>query len=211
MDKYKELLKDQKKERVKFMQKDKLKESILKKTKIPFSIYLSNLFGSSGSIKFKDLFREENLNKKELKQLLNKFKPIKMFMVKDGCLSFRCSEDINAKNTLINPYIIKYEGMHNYNDKIIIKWYTKINGLIYEIEAYINNFEFINEIAKRDYNTIEFSGGYRVDDVRLILKGNFVNSEYEFIKWASGSNENPNDFTIYTENLNLNIKEFLNL
>jgi len=209
-DEYKQLLKEQKKEREKLKQEIKLKNFISEKTKIPFKVYIGSYKGSgySGSIKFKDLFREPNLNKQELNELLDFLKPEKMYKVKRGSLSFMPIQEKGAENIEINSYLIHYEGLEN--DKIIIKWFSKINNLIYEIEAFINDPNFINEFAERTADRVEFKGGFRVENTHLHLNGNFADGTYKSVCWATGTDEYKNDFTIYTENLETDFKDYLN-
>ena len=207
----KNLLKKQKEERLKLKEEMILKSFITKKTKIPFKIYMGGIskYGYFGSIKFKDLFREDNLNKTELNELLEAFKPYKMFLC--GGNSFRPIEDLKESCIKVNPYILEYRGLTNYNDKINVRWFSEINKKVYEIEAYISNRDFINEIAQRTYDRTEFKGGFKIENTQLHLNGNFSGGDYKVIKWATGTNENPNDFTIYTENLNIDFKEYLNI
>ena len=207
---YKQLLKEQKQKREDLKTEIELKSFISSKTKIPFKVFLGGIpkFGYFGSIHFKDLFRESNLNKQELNEILDLFKPINMFMVRRGSLSFMPIEEKDAENIKINPYIIHFEGLDE--DKIIIKWFYNINGLVYEIEAYINDMNFINEFASRTATRTEFKGGYRIENTKLFINGNFADGKYKSICWGRGSDIYKNDFTIYTEDLDTDFKDYLN-
>ena len=202
---YKKLLEEQKEKRENLLKEIEIKKVISKKTKIPYSVYISNFGGTIGSIKFKDLFREDNLNKKELIELLDLFKPIKMYMNKSSCLGFSCREEKNNENTLINSHILRYEG---FNNKLKIIWYTKIKKDVFEIEAFISDKSFINEFLEVTYDKIEFKGGFRITNTYLKQNGNFKG--YESVTWGRGSEEYPNDFTLYHKDLNINFKEYLN-
>lgn len=207
---YNKLLEEQRKQRIELKTELEIKKFIERKTKIPFKIYTGGIpkYGYFGSIKFKDLFREPNLNKKELNELIDLFKPVKLYKVENSCLSFRVIKENEQNSKEINPYLINYEGLDT--DVIIINWFSKIKGAVYEIECYINDKDFINEFADRCYRREEFKGGYRIIDVTLNLNGNFADGKYKAIKWGRGTEEYKNDFTIYTESLDIDFKDYLN-
>jgi hypothetical protein len=205
MDEYKKLLKTQEEERNKLKEVMEVKNFISEKLNIPFKVYIGSK--TYKVIDFKNLFREDNLSLSELQEILNTFKPLKRYMIKKGTLSFNVTEEEGAENKEINPYIINFEGLEE--DKIIIKWFCKIEELIFEIRAHITNKSLIDKIAERTAERVEFKGGFRIENTTLKLKGKFSNSNYKVIKWVTGSNEYKNDFTIYTEDLRVKLQDYL--
>ena len=209
-DKYNDLLKEQKAERQKLKEEIEIQDLISVKTPIPFKTYISNLWNIKAQITFKDEFRQEGLNKIELNKLLKEFKPINMFLC--GGNSFRPSPDNeNEKNKneevkQVNPYIIKYNG---FDGKVLIEWFSKLKNQILFIKANISH-ELKNEFLSVEYERKEYKGYFQIENVTCHINGNFADGEYKTIRWGRGSEQYPNDFTIYTENLNTDFKDYLN-
>lgn len=205
---YNELLAEQKKQREELKTKIELNKFISSKTKIPFKVYVGGIpkFGYFGSIHFKDLFREENANKKELLELLETFKPTKMFLHSDGGTSFLPILLKEGTSTEVLPYEIHYNGFDN---RIAIKWFTKLKNKVYQIEVFINESSLINEFLNVKYDRINFKGGYRIDNVACHINGNFDDGNFKKITWGRGSEEYANDFSIYSEKADIDFIDYV--
>lgn len=206
MNEYDELIQTQEKERADLKKEIEIKKLISEKTEIPFKVFLGGIpsYGYTQGIHFKDLFREDNLTKAELIELIDLFKPLKMFKVSDSCTSFMPISKEGKLHTEVSPYIINLDTDAY---KIKIEWFSMINGQVTEIQAYINNREFINKFLFAAYNRVECRGGFRIEDCRCKGRGNF--SGYKVIKWGTGGEQYANDFTLYTDNLKVDFKELI--
>ena len=203
-DKYKELLKEQKEEREKLKKEMEIQSFISVKTTIPFKVYISDLYGVKAWVTFKGIFGGGGLDKRELNILLEEFPAINMFLCGDN--SFRPLADKKEESIKINPYIIKYGG---FDGSVLIEWFSKVKGYVIQVKAKISN-ELINEFLSVDYERKEFKGGFRIENIRCHINGNFADGEYKYIRWGRGTEKYPNDFTIYTENTQTDFKEYLN-
>jgi hypothetical protein len=204
---YNKLLAEQKKAREELLKEITINEYLKNKTSIQGVFRFSELFGRVGHIEFKNEFRGERATLQEITELLNKFKAVKMYKCEDGCLSFRPTIDETAKTTEINPYIITYDG---FDGDVFIKWNTLILKEIVEIEVNINK-EVANNILKVDYQREDFKGGYRIINVSCHRFGDFDDESFKIVTWARGSDNYPNSFTLYTEDLKKNFKKCLGI
>ena len=113
----KELKKEYEKNKKNILQEEQLKKEIAGKTDTePTGFYISDLFGSSGNVKFYSEFRGERATEQQLKKLLKTFKPYKRFIVQSGCCDVSHAEVTdkereNEEVTQINPVIIQYQNI----------------------------------------------------------------------------------------------------
>jgi len=202
---YKELLKEQKEKRQELIKELKIKKIISDKTLMPFSVYITDLWGLDADIEFK---RDDGVNKQELLKLLDLFKPIKMFLVGGNSFKFKVKDE-NETFKEINPYIIEFRSLEGYSDKVLIKWFSEQKGLFLEITAIIKDYSFINEFCEVTAERKEYKGGFRYENIEIHLNGNFADGQYKTIRWGRGTEQQKNDFTIYTENLETDFKDYI--
>lgn len=202
---YKELLIEQKKERIKFKIKEEIEKDLLNKIgNIDFKIFVSELWGRQVHINLFDEFRKEGANLEQINKILDAFKPIPCFL--SGGNSFRMTKNIKEANKPINPYVIRYEG---FNQCVFIEWFTKLKGYVVEITLKVNK-EVQNKILSVRFDRHEFKGDFEIINFSSQILGNFDDGNYKKITWARGSNHYPNDISVYSENLETNFKEYLN-
>ncbi len=164
----------------------------------PNRVHIYELYGTVASVHFGDDFRDNGINKTTLIKLLKELPAESMYLVNDGCQSFRATKDQNerAENIEVNPINIKIKNFNG--TSLEFNWYYKLdNKQLIRIDAIITDQAIIPKIANISYNKVDFRGGSRIDNVCLFKQNAFKN--FQHIRWASGSNEYVNDFTLYSE------------
>lgn len=210
-DKLKELKKEYAKKKKQLIKEELINKFVESKTNIkPSIIHTSELYGCVGSVKFFDEYNGVGATLKDTVALIKAFKPSDRYIVKSACMSIShavVTAKERKKETVIqiNPYIICTEGLME--NEVFIKWFSYFEGVgIIEIEINLSR-ELFNSILKVDYDKIDFRGGYRIANTRITLLNKFMG--WEHIRWATGSDQYPNKFTIYHRNLNLNILHYI--
>ncbi|MHA1737428.1 MAG: hypothetical protein ACTSWD_02510, partial [Candidatus Heimdallarchaeota archaeon] len=126
----------------------------------PKRVYISELFERIGSVKYGDDFQNNGIDLATLITLLKELPAEPMYLVKDGCTSFRATKDQSerAENIEVNPITIKIKSFQE--TSLEINWSYKLDdGQIIEVKAIITDHNIISKIAHVSYDKIEFRGG----------------------------------------------------
>lgn len=166
-----------------------------------YKIFTSELYKRVATVKFFDEFRSERAKLKDILKIVKILKPIKMFY--NGSNLFKHYKETKDFKE-INKYLLNYEGFER---EYHLVYFTKIKDYVVEININCNQ----NLFRKLFYITsdyVEFKGGSKIENV----KSHFVNLSYEnhrVIKWAGGSGNYENNFTIWGHNVKFNFIKFL--
>lgn len=168
----------------------------------PPSIHFYPLYGARGSITFKGCPYESIRKGKApdadlLRYLLATFPPLPCVKVNDGCTSFRpdLGESYSREDRAVDEYdcfgvIVRVETHQEHTAKI--EWYTSLGGEIWKIAVsvpwYATDFGQLDMAAKR------WPDGKVIRWERCELR---PKHDAQRIRWASGSSEYPNEFTLY--------------
>ena len=170
----------------------------LKPLNYDISIHLSYIIqGQAGTISFFDKYNGTRADLKQLKTIIDKFRPVKVY--KDSN-SFRPNND--ESRIEVCPIMLKVENCTSEEVKVV--YYTQLMGEYYQINIYVSRSVYLNWLYVT-YDRNEFKGGYSIDNTILHKKG--VLCGWDYIKWARGSKNYPNDFTIYNTNVNYNYNQ----
>ena len=107
------LEKEQEEQQKELLYKLAIKSYIKGKTEAPINhVHIYSLYGVMASVDFYNDFRGDSANLEQVKELYEAFPPSPLFMVRDGCLSFKAvvKEDERGTVTAINGAYIKWEG-----------------------------------------------------------------------------------------------------
>jgi hypothetical protein len=175
----------------------------------PF-VHYSKLYGTKGSLNFGhcqyDSIREgKNPNRALLAALLAKFPPLPKVLYKDGCTSFRWEGGITEKDkqaeaegrtniTEVYPVIIKIETAQSQTAKFC--WCADLGGLgvwsiVVEIPLHATTLGLLYLDAKR------WPDGKIIRYTQCEFRPS--NPAVQVITWASGGQEYPKTFTLYTD------------
>lgn len=183
-------------------------------------VFFHSLYGREATIYFEHDFY--SYGKKDVKQpdlallerLANDLPAVPLVRVKDGCMSFRTAAHVDAmpedkkerweEEIGVAPFLLKLSAFQHSTAEI--EWVTVIAGLPVEISFKVPLTPNIGAVSVR---YVEFRGGRRVnkceasitESLRELrrttadLDENIAGSDR--IKWASGSQDVPNDFTYF--------------
>jgi hypothetical protein len=173
----------------------------------PF-IHHSKLYGSVGSIHFKSSEYESlrkgiRPDKKLLEKLFEKFPPVPLVMVDESCKSFRPEEfarEIGERANIspVAPFTIRLETFQGVQPRL--EWYAEINGELWRFDF---NFSLhSSKLGHMDMKAAYYGGrdsgkvaSWERCEIVFSDEARKVNTQR--IRWASGSREYPNSFTIY--------------
>jgi hypothetical protein len=138
-----------------------------------------------------------------------------LVQVRDGCLSFRLAEHVNAlpeekkgrwdSETPLSPFLVKLSAFQHRTAEI--SWTVRLAGLACELEVVLPR---LDEFGKLDLVMRNKMGG-RVVERCVFHPGERVTTLYRDeeplaqmespIRWARGAEDTPNDFTLFWVNL----------
>ncbi len=174
----------------------------------PSMVHVYALHDNIGSLTFGESFsrNKDKVSLETLAQLLETFPPLPTVKAKGTFTRFITEAFANSdankekgRETIeaIFPVTFKTNSVADYSVKA--EWFTKIDGNVWSVDAYLENpSSLINVRARR----LELMGGYKY--VESTLSVNPVLGQWDKIKWGRGSEEWPNDFTVYHAPINEN-------
>lgn len=152
------------------------------------------LFGSDGSWLFEPKqSNAENVNRHILTALLLRFPPVELFKVKDGCCSFRPSKPERGEITEVAPVKIDIDVFQKHTAEF--EWYANFQDKLWK-------FGFKLPLHTCDLGKLDLRANYygNSDKVASYDVCQFIprpELKARVIRWASGSPEYPNSFTLY--------------
>jgi len=154
-----------------------------------YEFFSIHAYKAEASVNFKVQTRADML------ELLGKLPAIDLILHKDSCMSFfpACRIEDDDRGTLlpIEQVYYKLDRVLNYPTVVTFNWFTKVQDHIYAIHV----------VVAQDPGRIE-------GNVRYNNQGEALSSEWRcttdihghLTKWASGSIEYPNSYTIHWDN-----------
>lgn len=137
--------------------------------------------------------------------------PLPLVMVRDSCLSFRSKEHVEGlpeeskarweSETDVCPFLVKISGFQQRTAEF--SWLTRIAGMVAEVEL---KLPLPAKLGKLDIVMKDIKGGRVVErcnfspspDLDPIFHDEEPLGQLERpIRWGRGSNDTPNDFTLY--------------
>lgn len=165
---------------------------------MPF-VHYCKLYGTAGSIHFQHCSYESirkgrNPDRELLDKLLKQFPPFPLVQVKDGCRSFRpATQEWKGELLDVCPVTIRIETLHQPMAKF--QWVSKLGEelwrFVVDIPLWQTTLGSLTMKAKRwpDGKVIRW-------ETCSFLPSN---NDLQVIRWASGSLEYPNEFTLWTD------------
>lgn len=155
-----------------------------------YEFFSLHAYKAEASVRFKVQTRADVL------ALLEKLPAMDLILHQDSCMSFfpACRIEDKDRGTLlpIAPWYYKVERVLNYPTVATFNWFTKISDYIYAIHV----------IVTEDTGRIKGNVQYNNRGEALSSKWYCIGTPLQGheTKWASGSIENPNSFTVHWDN-----------
>jgi hypothetical protein len=184
-------------------------------------VYFHNLYGRQVSMKWewdfyacgKEVWQPDLDFLLRLAEALGPALPVAL--VRDGCLSFRLAEHVEAlpeekkgrwdSETPVSPFLVKLSAFQHRTAEI--SWTVRLAGLACEVEVVLPR---LDEFGMLDLVMRNKMGGRVVEQcvfhptgrLTTIYRDDEPLAEMQSpIRWARGSEDTPNDFTLYWVNL----------
>jgi hypothetical protein len=185
------------------------------------SVFFHSLYGKQVSLKWawdfysygKDTWQPDLDFVLKLAEYLGPALPL--VLVRDGCLSFRPAEHVNAlpeekkgrwdSETPVSPFLVKLSAFQHRTAEI--SWTVRLAGLACEVEVVLPR---LDEFGKLDLIMRNKLGGrvvercvfHPTERLTTLHRDEEPLAQMESpIRWARGSEDTPNDFTLYWVNL----------
>jgi hypothetical protein len=172
-------------------------------------VHVHKLYGVSADIDIGDPYRRNGETCRTMEQvalLLNRFPPIPVYMIWDGCLAMRPETDVSDEEamdenaTQIWGVLLQVEaGTNSGGAKQIAQWFTRVGDLIVEISAALRHDCYPVQLDL-DTRTDQRTGKIlEVRETRLTKNPQFSGNFWidQRVKWATGGPEYANRFTLY--------------
>jgi len=186
----------------------------------PWRVYVHPLYGVEASADWTHNFysyRQKDVRQPtwdDVIELAEMFPPEPMVLVKNGCTSFRTRAHVDAlpekkkerweQELDIAPFRLKLSAFQN--QSVTVTWPTFLRDRMIQIRLTLALGWQDNGIGRFDIRWKNYMGGKRVDycqfladpNLTTVFRGDEPVAQLERpIKWGTGSDDVPNDFTLY--------------
>lgn len=190
---------------------------------LPVRIHLHGLYGTTASVKVEyDFYRYGRDDKQQptledALTLAEQLAPCSVRKIKDGCLSFQLGAYVDSLDKAkkerwqeeieVSPFRIKVGAFQQHT--MTIEWAAVLGNEIVDVDFILPLPRWLGNLEVHYQN---YMGGKRVDRCNFMPNKDAVFSIFRDdeelaqlaaspIKWGRGSDETPNDFTLYWHDL----------
>jgi hypothetical protein len=191
----------------------------------PRFAHVSELYGSVASLHFGNEYSQESVSVQNALSIIQVLSPIAVTLVRDCSCSFRPTEIVNSiskkdkekwksEDSVCSVWFdIKWLQLSNsvsHTPCLIANWFANIENIgIVRVHVYLGHPVKIDDVqAHRE----EYKGGFRYENTRFspaekmrriyTATGECVANIPNHILWGRGSDQVPNDITIYYDRIN---------
>lgn len=159
---------------------------------IDWRIHIHSLYGSVASVEIRHNFYQLSTDKRrqpawdDVRRIADALPPLPMFLVKDGCTSFRATSD---KGNPICPFLVEVDAFQQHTDSV--EWYAMAGERVVRVSVVLPHNP---KLGQWDIRWKNYVGGKRVDRCEFSPS---IAPAPQRIKWGTGSDDVPNKFTLY--------------